>query len=562
MFHLPIASLFIVQGDLRPATISSRRSSASRCLAPGVVDALLQTIPEVRIFPCGVSAILDVRGTTLILIDMDEVGSACLRCRPNTCPRGSSLLAQLSASRKYDIVPIVMASHWSEAAIQSSLDQGAVDYVTKPLSPAIARFLWTNLFRQRLASDPTLATRLPSFRLAPSQLFKPKLRWDSKVEAAVVRHFSVPISQDFSSRQFSVLPARAKHLARSVRRRRFNPYRFREDELLFCCQAIFTDICSSLGVSIDLARLQRFILVIQASYLNNHYHNFQHAVDVLQSTYLYLLALDLGAGLTPQHIIALCIAALGHDLGHPGVNNAFLVKKGAPLASLYGNVAVLENFHTMTLVGLIHQHDCLFVEEIFPDLPQFHQLLAHIIISTDMSAHFSHVKRIKELCSNLSDSSRGLAESDSLVILTTLIKCSDISNVVRPFEIAKTWSQCLNDEMLRQCDMELALGIEPSVPRDQLIGHQSHSQVSFIRGLAMPLFESAVALLPELTVFLRQLRANLAIWQQHGRIPSSLTLLPSGPSSAPPRLESPNSPLEPPSSLSPQQSRLALVAGT
>lgn len=106
MFHLPIASMFVVQGDLRPATISSRRAPASRCLAPGVVDALLQTIPEVRIFPCGVSAILDIRGTTLILIDMDEAGAPCLRCRPNSCPRGNSLLAQLTAARTYDIVPI------------------------------------------------------------------------------------------------------------------------------------------------------------------------------------------------------------------------------------------------------------------------------------------------------------------------------------------------------------------------------------------------------------------------------------------------------------------------
>lgn len=458
-----------------------------------------------------------------------------------------------------------MASRWSKATIQSSLDQGAVDFITKPISPAIARFLWINVFRRRLACEPTFSVRLPSFRLAPTHHFKPELVWDSHVEAAVVEHFSVPLSSHVASRQISILPSRYNQLNRAVSRRGFNPYRFREDELLMCCQIIFINVCSSLGAKVDIARLQRFLLVVQASYLNNHYHNFQHAVDVLQATYLYLLAMGLNSSqtkLSPNHIIALCIAAIGHDLGHPGVNNAFLVKKGAPLASLYGNVAVLENYHTMTLISLIHQHDCLFVEGIFTDIPKFHRLLADIILSTDMSAHFGHVQRISELCSRSLSPDYMLTESDSLVILSTLIKCSDISNVVRPFEIAKTWTQCLNNEMLRQCDMELALGVEPTISREQLTGHQSHSQVSFIRGLALPLFEKAVSILPELGGFLKQLRANLAVWQQFGKIPAPLTLLPPTPTSAPPRLESPASPLDPTSSLSPQQSRLALVAGT
>jgi hypothetical protein len=91
------------------------------------------------------------------------------------------------------------------------------------------------------------------------------------------------------------------------------------------------------------------------------YHNFQHALDVLQATYFYLQvegcvpnilrlldtkqlsSVDFGRSspsielwarpqisllqraLRNEDLFALYIAAIGHDIGHPGVSNAFLV---------------------------------------------------------------------------------------------------------------------------------------------------------------------------------------------------------------------------------------------
>ena len=86
----------------------------------------------------------------------------------------------------------------------------------------------------------------------------------------------------------------------------------------------------------------------------NTYHNFQHALDVFQATYFFLFT----AGMVPpvsillhadarlwqpdkptsstvpsflnylenEDIFALYIAAVGHDVGHPGLTNAFLVR--------------------------------------------------------------------------------------------------------------------------------------------------------------------------------------------------------------------------------------------
>jgi hypothetical protein len=83
----------------------------------------------------------------------------------------------------------------------------------------------------------------------------------------------------------------------------------------------------------------------------NSYHNFQHAVDVLQATQTFLRS----AGMVPRVSILLkkeclwrqdqertcgtwveClslvdlftayVAAIGHDVGHPGFSNVFMVR--------------------------------------------------------------------------------------------------------------------------------------------------------------------------------------------------------------------------------------------
>ena len=83
-------------------------------------------------------------------------------------------------------------------------------------------------------------------------------------------------------------------------------------------------------------QLYNFIVELSVSYHNgNPYHNFAHAVDVLQCCYYFLGKLGLVPFpnqvtrpqdlLRPNDVFALLIAALGHDAAHPGVNNMFMV---------------------------------------------------------------------------------------------------------------------------------------------------------------------------------------------------------------------------------------------
>src|SRR6478735_2707216 len=112
-------------------------------------------------------------------------------------------------------------------------------------------------------------------------------------------------------------------------------------------------------------QLISFLVACRAAY-NSFvpYHNFRHVVDVLQATFNFLVHIGalpvydseeplathgekspIASLLNPFEALTLLITAIGHDVGHPGVNNGFLTTLNAPLAQLYNDRSVLESFH-------------------------------------------------------------------------------------------------------------------------------------------------------------------------------------------------------------------------
>lgn len=80
--------------------------------------------------------------------------------------------------------------------------------------------------------------------------------------------------------------------------------------------------------SIDsMQNLLEFTLVMCKNYYDNPYHSFNHGVDVTYMTYYIIEHLGVGEqlDLTTTDKAILLIAALGHDVQHPGTNNLFQV---------------------------------------------------------------------------------------------------------------------------------------------------------------------------------------------------------------------------------------------
>ena len=54
----------------------------------------------------------------------------------------------------------------------------------------------------------------------------------------------------------------------------------------------------------------------------------------------------------------------------------------------------------------------------------------------------------------------GFRPPSMLVLMQVLLKCADISNVVKPVVAAKEWAVAITDEFFAQGDMERSIGIE------------------------------------------------------------------------------------------------------
>lgn len=64
-----------------------------------------------------------------------------------------------------------------------------------------------------------------------------------------------------------------------------------------------------------------------------------HAADVTQAMHCFLQESKIKNALTQMEIMCALMAAVAHDLDHPGVNQNFLVATNSYLASMY-NVSI------------------------------------------------------------------------------------------------------------------------------------------------------------------------------------------------------------------------------
>jgi 3',5'-cyclic-nucleotide phosphodiesterase len=273
-------------------------------------------------------------------------------------------------------------------------------------------------------------------------------------------------------------------------------------------------------------RLIAFLAVVRNCYcVDNPYHNYRHAIDVLQAMFYFLIETkclpDMSATtnatvkanrprlLTNVQTVAALVAALGHDVGHPGVTNAFLVSTNAPLARIYNDRSVLESFHSASFNQVLKMY--------WPRLAndsEAREIITQAVLATDMAMHFHYMNSIEAV-----DLSAGLAKHQTL-LCCIMIKCADISNVARTLEISSRWGAILTEEFLEIADLERNLGIKPttsSLAHDATASERhlalAKGQLFFIDTYGRPLFRAISRVLPELRYTIDFIDSNEAEWR-------------------------------------------------
>jgi len=285
------------------------------------------------------------------------------------------------------------------------------------------------------------------------------------------------------------------------------------------------------------ARATRFFDRVYELYGANPYHNALHGQDVLSAAHCLMQQLrKLRHGpFTPLEVLALYVAALGHDAGHFGVNNAYLVNSRHALYKK-SPTSTLENFHARTLAGVLtHPEDglvdCLFSDdgaeasvgrgcqrELFLDK------VNRLVLATDMAQHKGLFGEFVgwvdgELTEGRGDSdgdcdSGGgggdggggedddsqaspwqqpliLDESQRMSLLVMTLKCADLSNLVQHLPLADSWGHRIMEENLAQGVLEERESVtQTTTPsREAATKNYYNHQAGFLEFVVKPLFE-------------------------------------------------------------------------
>ncbi|NWI01556.1 PDE7B phosphodiesterase, partial [Tichodroma muraria] len=265
---------------------------------------------------------------------------------------------------------------------------------------------------------------------------------------------------------------------------------------------------------LDMVTLHRFFVMVQEDYHSqNPYHNAVHAADVTQAMHCYLREPKLASFLTPSDIMLGLLAAAAHDVDHPGVNQPFLIKTKHHLASLYQNVSVLENHHWRSTIGMLRESRLLahLPKEVTQDIEQ---QLGSLILATDINRQNEFLIRLK---SHLDNQDLRLEDAqDRHFMLQIALKCADICNPCRVWDLSKQWSERVCEEFYRQGDLEQKFELEISPLCNQQKDTVPSIQIGFMTYIVEPLFErwaQFTGSTPLSENMLNHLRRNKAKWR-------------------------------------------------
>eukprot|EP00834_Sanchytrium_tribonematis_P002118 NODE_59_length_28102_cov_0.971110.p15 type:complete len:215 gc:universal NODE_59_length_28102_cov_0.971110:7322-7966(+) len=148
---------------------------------------------------------------------------------------------------------------------------------------------------------------------------------------------------------------------------------------------------------IDFEILDKFVQVIAHNYYdNNSFHNFSHAVSVLQFAYI-LLSKASTAQFSPLESITLLVCALCHDVGHPGISNKFLNSICSKLSLIYGFQSTLERMHIAITLSILSDPKYDFLKLVSDKKLELYQKITDIILVTDLANAFKLSEEIRHI---------------------------------------------------------------------------------------------------------------------------------------------------------------------
>ena len=232
--------------------------------------------------------------------------------------------------------------------------------------------------------------------------------------------------------------------------------------------------------------LRTFFREVLAKYEKNPYHGALHGADVLQGVHALLASNARFEGaLGEDTLLIVLVAALAHDVGHPGLTNAFLVESSHELAVRYNDHSPLENMHARVALDLAKP----WLSTMDRDVQKRARFTwIELVLATDMKEHAAAIFGLEHELSKNPDYDAA-EPGNHTTCLKIFIHAADLSNPTKAWPTYERWTKCIMEEFYAQADKEKADGHKLTVP---LRGEckMDKFQLGFL-GFIRPLFVTA-----------------------------------------------------------------------
>ncbi|KAI8806061.1 hypothetical protein BJ742DRAFT_680431 [Cladochytrium replicatum] len=327
-------------------------------------------------------------------------------------------------------------------------------------------------------------------------------------------HNSVPLPEPSKRKLEQSRYVLNEEVKEALRCPQFDNWQWDNNELVVLLEQIFTDLGVVKEYDIDLPTLRRFLLKIREAYNENPFHNFRHCFCVTQMMYGLLCSTGLVEKLLPIDRFILVTSCIGHDADHPGFNNVYQINALTDLAIIYNDVSPLENHHCAVLFSILRNPETNICKNVKDDVyREMRKGIVRCILATDMGRHGELMTAFKKASETVPYNYDDVEQK--LLLMQMVIKCADISNEVRPPEVAEPWVDCLLEEFFTQSDTEKFEGLPTAPFMDREKVTKSNAQVGFIGFVMIPLYELVAKVLPNVeTALLNPIRQALASYKE------------------------------------------------
>eukprot|EP00397_Hematodinium_sp_SG-2012_P000338 GEMP01000338.1.p1 GENE.GEMP01000338.1~~GEMP01000338.1.p1 ORF type:complete len:2269 (+),score=428.96 GEMP01000338.1:104-6910(+) len=278
--------------------------------------------------------------------------------------------------------------------------------------------------------------------------------------------------------------------------------------------------------------INSFIEKVMSEYSWNSYHSWTHAIDVVHCVSRIFTLTDKSCNFVePIYQYALLVSAICHDIGHPGLNNHFLVETGDQLALRYNDKSPLENMHCCKLfeIAIVPKYS-VFANFTRNEYKEIRKVCIATILHTDMAKHFQMIKDISivyQLNSELISKStfnrdtfeapaiaQLIVKPNHMLFLCLVLHMADLSNSCKPWKICQAWSLRIMDEFFLQGDQERQLGLPVQILNDRKTVVKPNAQLGFIEFIMVPFLAPTLQVLPMLYEFGVHLKINIKQWHK------------------------------------------------